>query len=332
MPHFQVSYLCSRRVYPLLKVQKTIRNVYLFEKDEWREKFREGPLEALKEFRHFLKGLKTEKFKLAFDLSLAPEFGFFSWLIGIELRLGYSYRNRGIFLNKRKMLSAAYQDRHMIEHYLQLLDLLELKPVHKHIEIDLPAEVLEWAEEVTSRLRNRYGLIISLIPGGGASWGSQAYRKLWSIENYRTLLSLIRKEIKAGVILLGDSMDAERFGKVKPDPGRIDYLGKTNLLKFSALISKSDLVVTNDGGPLHIAVGLSVPTLSIFGPVPERVYGPYPPESKHRVISTNLPCRPCYRNFRVPECNNDYACLKNLSPKRVFEELKSHLAFVLSEV
>jgi len=87
---------------------------------------------------------------------------------------------------------------------------------------------------------------------------------------------------------------------------------------MAALISRCNVVITNDGGPLHIAVGLGVKTVSIFGPVNEAVYGPYPKDEKHIVITNNgVTCRPCYKKFRYNKCNNR-VCLDSISVDEVY--------------
>ncbi len=329
-PKLHIGYLCNRRTYPVLNVQPDIDSLYVYEKDEWRKMYKASRVKTILEFRNFLKSIKKMKFDIVFDLSLAQEFGFVSWFLGIKKRLGYNYKNRGIFLNKRIKISG-YSEKHVTEYYNGLITLLGLEPKYKFTELHLPENVLSWAESEIAKLKDRTDFIVSLIPGGGASWGKDSYKKRWPEKKYKELLNLIKRDTNAGILLLGDKKDKYAWGDF-PECGTVlNYMGKTSLLEFAALIASSDLVITNDGGPLHIAAALSVPTLSIFGPVPERVYGPYPEDSKHRVISLDLNCRPCYRNFKMPDCSN-YACLNEISVDNVFKEFKKHLMLIKPEI
>jgi len=322
-PQSHIGYLCNRRTYPILSVQPDIDSLYVYEKDEWRKMYQMSRMKTILKFRNFLKSIKKMNFDIVFDLSLAQEFGFVSWFLGIKRRLGYNYKNRGIFLNKTIKISG-YSDKHIIEYYSDLIALLGLEPKFKFAELHLPETVLSWAEGEISKLKNRTDLIISLIPGGGASWGEDAYKKRWAEEKYKKLLDLIKINTNAGILLLGDKKDEDAWGDFPENDTVLNYMGKTSLLEFAALIASSDLVITNDGGPLHIAAASSVSTLSVFGPVSETVYGPYPVDNKHRVISLQLNCRPCYKNFKMADCSN-YACLNELSVDNVFEEFKKHL-------
>ena len=71
-----------------------------------------------------------------------------------------------------------------------------------------------------------------------------------------------------------------------------------------------------------MAVALGVSTVSIFGPVDEKVYGPYPQNEKHIVVKKDMFCRPCYKNFRFNGCSNNKKCLRCISVDEVYEGAK----------
>jgi ADP-heptose:LPS heptosyltransferase len=79
------------------------------------------------------------------------------------------------------------------------------------------------------------------------------------------------------------------------------------------------LFIGNDTGPLRFADGLHKKIVALFGPVDEKVYGPYPmQEGRTIVLSKQLACRPCYRNFRLAACSSDRACLRSITVQEVF--------------
>ena len=88
------------------------------------------------------------------------------------------------------------------------------------------------------------------------------------------------------VIILGDEPERKiaeamiHLMRNKP----IDLVGKTGLDILPGLIKNCRLLITNDGGPMHMAVALGVKTVSIFGPVDDAVYGPYPKDRNHVVL------------------------------------------------
>jgi len=95
----------------------------------------------------------------------------------------------------------------------------------------------------------------------------------------------------------------------------------TKIREMAELCRRCGLVICSEGGPLHIANSQGVKTISIFGPVDENVYGPYPKSEKHKVVTSDADCRPCYKKFKLPECGNK-KCLEDISVEEVFKNIK----------
>lgn len=69
------------------------------------------------------------------------------------------------------------------------------------------------------------------------------------------------------------------------------FTGKLTLLELAALLKKCAVFVTNDSGPMHIAVAMDVPLVTMFGASP--VPGFYPYNNKSVLIKTPAECHPC---------------------------------------
>ena len=167
--------------------------------------------------------------------------------------------------------------------------------------------------------------VIGLVPGGGASWGEEASYKRWPAEKYAKLADKLIENFSAATILMGDKSEFDLCTKVSGMMSRSPVMacGETTISQFAALAKKCSLMVVNDGGPLHVAVASGTQTVSIFGPVDEGVYGPYPKQN-HIVIKKEIACRPCYRRFRKAECQH-ISCLNQLSTEEVLERVKEAL-------
>jgi ADP-heptose:LPS heptosyltransferase len=262
---------------------------------------------------------------------------FFLALIGVPVRIGYNFKGRGRFLT-HKIDIAGYHDKHIVEYYLDLLDLLHVDALQKdvltscrdsgNLEIFIPQEDLSWADNFLKdnsvALNER---LFAIIPGGGASWGDTAIYKRWPAENFaKAADELIDKYGGAKIIILGGPEDAVVCDSAIKAMGHraVDACRKTSLLQLAALLKKCELVICNDGGPLHIAVAMAVKTVSIFGPVDENVYGPYPVSSKHIVMKEALNCRPCYKRFKFNKCQKRL-CLLNIRPQDVIKAAENLL-------
>jgi ADP-heptose:LPS heptosyltransferase len=71
-------------------------------------------------------------------------------------------------------------------------------------------------------------------------------------------------------------------------------------------------LIAVDGGVMHAAVGLQVPTLALFGPTDPRLWFPYEDSGPFRVLATRPPCHPCDRHA----CDA-FICLPDLAPATV---------------
>lgn len=323
-----IGYLCNRRTEQLLATNSNIDEVFVYEKDEFRRMWSRSKTDCLKKFLQLLLSIKKKKFEVLIDLSLGHQYSLLSMLIGIRTRIGFNYKKRGRFLTQKTDIEG-YEGKHIVDYYLSLLRFLNIKvPETARLEFFTEPTDDLWAEDfLRDHKLNKEASIVAIIPGGGASWGEKAVYKHWGEEKYSRLIERLSKELTKKVIIFGGSGEAEKCAKIaslsKVSP--INACGDTDLGRLAALLRSCDLVITNDGGPLHVAVSQFVPTISIFGPVDEAVYGPYPWDENNAVIKRDLDCRPCYKKFKIPECNNRI-CLQDIKVEDVFDTAKQMLS------
>jgi len=100
----------------------------------------------------------------------------------------------------------------------------------------------------------------------GSTWESRNYPK----EKFAQIANALEENA-----LIAWGSDEEKC-KAEWIDAHSDYakiLPKINLNALKAVIGKSDLLIGNDTGPTHMAWGLNVPSVTIFGPTPvNRVY------------------------------------------------------------
>lgn len=321
-PFDKIGYLCNKRTEPIIKTNPYVNKVFVYERDDFKRLQESALIKWAFEFRWFIRSIRQEKYDAAVDFSLAANLRFLLWLSKIKKRVGYDYRNKGFYLTNSLKLDG-YHDRHMVEYYSQVLSLLGISVTNKKLELFLDNEDKAYAEEILKKKRiEKSKLIISISPCGGASWGKDAALKHWNIENYRVLIDKLIEKYAAQIIILGDQKEKEAlfFLENKLKYPVINLGGQTTLGQFAAVVGQSQILITNDGGPLHIAVALGKKTVSFFGPVDPKVYGPYPPdESRHIVLRKELECSPCYKNFRMPACQRSRECLESIKPEEALE-------------
>jgi heptosyltransferase-2 len=159
--------------------------------------------------------------------------------------------------------------------------------------------------------------IVALAPGGAKNILRDDQLRRWPLENY---VRLAEKLIGDGfqVLITGSQGDEWIQSAFKPLPVT-DLVGQTSISELAALYGRSDLVITHDSGPLHLAVASGQKVIALFGPtVPwEKV----PRLERVRVLwgGEKLACRPCYDGKNYADCDNN-VCLQDLSVEKVYEE------------
>jgi len=93
--------------------------------------------------------------------------------------------------------------------------------------------------------------------------------------------------------------------------------------ELAAVLRCCAVCVTNDSGPMHLAVALDRPVVSMFGPSDPLWIGPY--RRPDAVVSANLPCSPCYLR-ELSRCPYDHACMRQISGATVIERIEATLA------
>lgn len=327
-PEGYIGYICNMRAKDALYDNPQLNEIFIFEKDEYRNLWKQSKFKCIKSFILFLAQIKKRKFDLAIDLSLGYQYSLFLWLIGIKKRIGYNYRNRGRFLT-HKITISGYEDKPIADYYLDLLKFIDIRPERFELTMPIPEKAKDWTNEFFKKngLKEQ-DLVIGIIPAGGASWGKNFSYRHWPWENYAELADRLVTELKAKVIIFGDSSEQDICSQVQNcmQEELICACGKTSFKQFAAMLAKCSLVVCNDGGPLHVAISQDVKTVSIFGPVNEKVYGPYPPGKKHIVVTKNIECRPCYEKFKVPLCRRNRQCVRGITADEVLKIIKENLA------
>src|SRR5262249_13436975 len=143
--------------------------------------------------------------------------------------------------------------------------------------------------------------------------------KHWTAEGFAEVARHLTRR-SGSVVLVGSSRERTCCEAVATQcPGACDLSGQTSLPELAARIRGARVCVTNDSGPMHLAVALDRPVVSIFGPTNPLWVGPY--RRPQAVARLNLSCSPCYLR-KVSRCPNDHACMRQLPPADVIARVE----------
>lgn len=144
--------------------------------------------------------------------------------------------------------------------------------------------------------------------------GELCLERRWPMASFVGLVEEMTKASRLWLILVGSAEEAEYtrglYLELSPAARRSVRVaaGKLSLGGFLALLTRADLVISNDSGPFHLAQAMGVKTVSLWGPGTPLSYGPS--RGDHVVVRTNIYCSPCLYLTDRPPCRGDNLCMK----------------------
>jgi heptosyltransferase-2 len=225
-------------------------------------------------------------------------------LARIRERIGYDWKLG--FLNTRVLKHRKHLgQKHETEYVLEFLKVLGVPNFDRTMYMPIYKEAEEWVGGFLKEHGLHDSKIVLMHPQASCP------SRLWPQDYYNRVAETIIYMHKANVIYVG----VERDKAIKEGNGVLNLTGKTTISQLASLIKHSNLLISNDSGPVHIAVALGTPVISIFGRSqpglsPKR-WGHSNANSVflHKVVG----CEVCLAH----DCEKGFACIKAIEPKEV---------------
>jgi ADP-heptose:LPS heptosyltransferase len=181
------------------------------------------------------------------------------------------------------------------------------------LSVTVPADGKTWADDF---LRSQTTTVSQWI---AVQVGASDVMKAWRPEYFGRTLALLSRHSGIGFVLIGTAAEAESIELAKTTyragggtAPMLDASGRTTLHQLVGLLSRCRLLLTNDTGPMHIAVGVGTAVIDLsVGHVDHHETGPYGPG--HWVIQPDLACSPC----GFDQICAHHACKDRLIPEEV---------------
>jgi lipopolysaccharide heptosyltransferase II len=159
--------------------------------------------------------------------------------------------------------------------------------------------------------------VVALFPG------SSDRKKCWEMVRFISLATRLT-EGGAAVVIVGGQEEVSAGEEIIKGATGLNLAGKTSLVETAAIIARADVLVSGDSGLLHIATGLHIPTVALFGPSNIEKWAPR--GSGHKVIGKRLSCSPCSRYGTIPPCPHNVRCMADISVEEVVHAVETLLA------
>ncbi|MEW6248551.1 MAG: glycosyltransferase family 9 protein [Nitrospirota bacterium] len=129
--------------------------------------------------------------------------------------------------------------------------------------------------------------------------GASEAIKAWRPEYFGRTMAALSHRLRVGFVMIGTKQERgmveEAIAAYRAAGGfspLCNAVGQTTLPELAALLAECRLLLTNDTGPMHLAVGVGTPVIDLsVGHVDFRETGPYGPG--HWVIQPDIDCAPC---------------------------------------
>ncbi len=105
----------------------------------------------------------------------------------------------------------------------------------------------------------------------------------------------------------------------------INLAGRLSLGGLTALLRQAHVFLTNDSGPMHLAIHTAVPTVGLFGPTRPDLVLPKADRRRLTVLYDAHYCSPCLYHVSRPPCGGDNVCMSSLSVERVVRAVEAML-------
>jgi ADP-heptose:LPS heptosyltransferase len=144
--------------------------------------------------------------------------------------------------------------------------------------------------------------------------------KIWPIEKFKCLIELILNRYDCDIFLIGGKADFEYnnilLNMIANSNNIRNVAGKFSIEETIDLMINSDILIGNDGFPLHLAALCNIPIVGIFSY--KNPIGCWDPiiASKMITIRSYATCKECY----LEECDNP-VCVKYISVNSIIRSI-----------
>jgi len=230
--------------------------------------------------------IKKENADISIDTTHSSNMSAFFSYFGGKFHIGFSNPETSIRNNAYDKKISLDPKKHMVFNYYDLFNLAGIKYNKKRVKLVRPSYSKEEEKEIERKLGNKKKLI-------GVHIISELPYKKWPGENFVGLINYILTKKYAPVLIGSASEKKITDNLLKKLDGKkvkrvINLSGDTNIKELIALMERLSLFIGIDGGPMHIASSMNIPTLGLFSQAPkDPILGLFGSEDRFRYYPFN---------------------------------------------
>jgi len=225
-------------------------------------------------------------------------------------RIGYRRDGRSLLLTHAYTSRIDLKHEHHRGYYLDMLRQYGLETPFDEVELVAPKALQDQASALLKEKGLDAAKVVCVAPG--AQFGGA---KRYPAESYADVLTKLSRD-GWDIVVLGTSAERDIATQCLRDVNERCWnaAGETSLTEALSLVSVTKLMLCNDSGLMHVAAGLGIPTVCMFGATdPDRTS---PSGKRVKVLYQPADCSPCLKR----ECEVEgQPCMKNITPDMVYQ-------------
>lgn len=305
-PDAHIAWVVNRAYQPLVDGHRCLDEAIPFDRGALKGGWQAAAGSSLS----FARLLRKKRFDLVLDLQGLARSALMTLATGARRRVGLSTAREGARLAYTDVIRIPDpESKHAVEHNWAAAEALGAGHLPKRFDVPVRPEARAWAQAQMKDYPRPW-----LAFGVGARW----LTKRWPPESFAALARQAQERFGGTAFFVGAPDEAPLARQVIDrlrGPWR-DFVGTTNLAQLAALLEAADAMVSNDTGPLHLAVALGRPTVAPYTCTRAHRHGPY---GQAGGVETTVWCKGSY----VRTCDR-LDCMTDLGPDRLWPPL-SHI-------
>ena len=307
-----------RKAYPQATISAMIRDRYC-------SFFKNNP--ALDEIIPFYKGwigfyrtwkkVKKGNFDIAFVAHISdPGPLVIASLAGTPYLVGYYRQKEFDHLFSLKIIPNLKE--HVIENRLNAVRSIIGPETELSTSMVLPLNPEE-TKKVWDSVVDRHKILATETKVIGFQPGANRYYQRWPKEHFIELGKKLLANNKRHIIIIFGSKNETSLGKTIEDGiGQKEraFFYPHPLADLPHIFKKIDCLITNDTGPMHLAIAIGTSTVSLFVSTIPHKTGCYQDFQKHRIIAKE---RPCGDECVKKKCTKKPGCMSLITVNEVFD-------------
>jgi len=214
-----------------------------------------------------------------------------------------------VVLNER--VPAVEMNQHAIERELLLLKGIGVPATGVRYELPVsPEDASEAAALLRASGIGEQDRVVAINPM--ARWPT----KLWEPAHFAAVADRLEEQ-GIRVVFTGGAQDQASIDEIcrlmSSKDRRLD--GRTNLKTLASIFRRTQVLLTTDSGPMHLAAAAGAKVLALFGPTAPWRTGPYGRPGS--TVRTGIECSPCFKR----NCENNVRCMEGITVENVMSRI-----------